>query len=122
MLCAVTKPDFTTDTTDVERLAWIDLRADGRATAFDGVNAINGSYQLTPGGFAARGGPTTLAAYGGDDPVQLMVIRAMAAVFDCSLAPDAEPTQVTARLIAGSLTLSVPQFTLNLRRTGPAGS
>lgn len=122
MLCAVTEHDSTTDTTGVEQLAWIDLQTDGRAIAFDGVNAINASYELTPTGFAARGGATTLAAYVGDDPVRLVIIRAFAAVFDCSLSPQAAPTQVSARMIARSLELSVPQSTLTLRRVGPAAS
>ncbi|MEV4275993.1 hypothetical protein [Actinoplanes xinjiangensis] len=48
--------------------ASMESATDGTVFAYDGVNAINGTFKVTSAGFDIYGGLTTLGAYGDNDP------------------------------------------------------
>jgi hypothetical protein len=60
--------------------AWLELVTGGEFLASDAVNAINGHFTATSAGFDVSGSMTTLAGYGGNDPVQLAATAGMDAL------------------------------------------
>ncbi len=118
--------------------ASLELATNGTLLAFDGVNAINGTFKATTDGFDVYGGPTTLAASGGNDPGVLAAENGMGLLLsgptpswgptNASGAPldppnrsDPPPVHVTVlAATAGQLTLQGSGVRLTFVRTGPA--
>lgn len=123
--------------------ASLELATDGTVLASDGVNAINGTFKATSAGFDIYDGPTTLAAYGGNDPGVLAAESGMGLLMsgpppvwtaspDASGAPpmasgappiDSEASPVHATVLAATpelLTLQASGARLAFIRTGPA--
>ncbi|MFD1370666.1 META domain-containing protein [Actinoplanes sichuanensis] len=123
--------------------AWLELAADGTVLAFDGVNAINGTFKATRAGFDVYGGMTTLAGYSGNDPGVLAAESGMGLLMlgptpawtvspDASGAlptvsgappidPEASPVHVTVLASTSELlTLQTGGAQLDFIRTGPA--
>jgi hypothetical protein len=123
--------------------AWLELATDGTVLAFDGVNAISGTFKATSAGFDIYGGLTTLAGYSGNDPGVLAAERGMGLLMlgpppvwtasaDASGAPpiasgappiDSERSPVHVTVLAVTpelLTLQVSGAQLAFIRTGPA--
>jgi hypothetical protein len=123
--------------------AWLELATDGTVLAFDGVNAINGTFKATSAGFDIYGGLTTLAGYSGNDPGVLAAESGMGLLMlgpppvwtaspDASgappivsgappLDPEASPVHVTVLAATSELlTLQASGAQLAFIRTGPA--
>ena len=123
--------------------ASLELATDGTVLASDGVNAINGTFKATSAGFDIYGGPTSLAAYGGNDPGVLAAESGMGLLMygpppvwtaspDASGAPpiaysappidsEASPVHVTVLAATPELfTLQASGARLAFIRTGPA--
>jgi hypothetical protein len=116
--------------------AWLELATDGTVLAFDGVNAINGTFKATSAGFDIYGGLTTLAGYSGNDPGVLAAESGMGLLMlgpppvwtaspDASGAPpidsEGSPVHVTVLAVTPELlTLQVSGAQLAFSRTGPA--
>jgi hypothetical protein len=100
--------------------ARLELLSDGRMVATDGVNALGGEYRPTADGFIVTSGGTTLALYGGHDPMRLAVIAGMRAVMSGA---DGRPVDVVSRLSGDDeVALQVGSYTLVFRNAGPAPS
>ncbi|MDI6105928.1 hypothetical protein QLQ12_45900 [Actinoplanes sp. NEAU-A12] len=123
--------------------ASLELATDGTVFAYDGVNAINGTFKATSAGFDIYGGLTTLAGYGGNDPGVLAAESGMGLLMlgpppvwtaspDASGAPptasgappinsEASPVHVTVLAATPELlTLQANGTRLAFIRTGPA--
>ncbi|WP_220149321.1 META domain-containing protein [Actinoplanes hulinensis] len=123
--------------------AWLELATDGTVLAFDGVNAINGTFKATSAGFDIYGGPMTAVLYGGNDPGVLAAESGMGLLMsgpppvwtaspDASGAPpiasgaptiDPETSPVHVTVLAATpelLTLQASGARLAFVRTGPA--
>jgi hypothetical protein len=123
--------------------AWLELATDGTVFAFDGVNAINGTFKATSADFDIYGGLTTLAGYSGNDPGVLAAESGMGLLMlgpppvwtaspDASgappivsgapsLDPEASPVHVTVLAATSELlTLQASGAQLAFIRTGPA--
>ena len=123
--------------------ASLELATGGTVLASDGVNAINGTFEATSAGFDIYGGPTTLAAGGGNDPGVLAAESGMGLLMygplpvwtaspDASGAPpiasgappiDSEASPVHVTVLAATpemLTLQASGARLAFIRIGPA--
>lgn len=109
--------------------AWLELAADGELLASDDVNTVNGRFTVTGAGFDVSDTATTLAAYGGNDPVQVAAITAIDALAfgppaepsPAHNAPAAQPVHVTVlSATPGKLSIQASGVRLTFVRSGPA--
>jgi hypothetical protein len=91
--------------------AEIGFTRDGYVLGNDSVNAMQGNYEATDGGYSVRSGGGTFALYGGSDPVRRRTIDAVDAMFIN------RPT-VKQSLDGDILTLRTGGITLTLQRAG----
>jgi hypothetical protein len=98
--------------------AGLTFQATGDLLAHDGINAINAPYTAKGQDIWVRPGATTLVAYVGDDPAQLLAI---AAIGRLTLGNE-DRTSAVASIIADGerLEITVAEFTLRLRRSDAA--
>ena len=127
-LTAVTDRRGTTEIPASLR-AWLDLATNGKLVASDGINAVNADFQTTRTGFDVYSGYTTLAGYGGNDPVQLAAIAGIDAMSmnppatsSASSNASAEPPTHVTVLAADRQRLNVQAGGVRLAfvRSGPA--
>jgi hypothetical protein len=101
--------------------AQIGFTRDGYVLGNDTVNAMQGKYQVTAGGYTVRDGGGTLAGYVGDDPLRTRLINAVDAMFVTVVATGEQtppPLIVQASLTSGTLTLRRDGTTLTLEQHG----
>lgn len=94
--------------------AGLTFQATGDLLAHDGINAINAPYTAKGQDIWVTPGATTLVAYVGDDPAQLLAI---AAIGRLTLGDESESSAVASITTDGErLEITVAEFTLRLRR------
>jgi hypothetical protein len=72
--------DGTTTLVPPTANAWATFSAEGGVRLHDTANTIGGVFSAVKGGFSVRDASTTLAYYGGPDPVRLLVVAAFRAM------------------------------------------
>jgi hypothetical protein len=106
--------------------AQIAFTGDGYVIGHDTVNTLSGTYQETPDGYAMSPKVvSTMAFYGGGNPLRLRVVKGVDYMFFASTPPSAEDqplVAVEAALDGATLTLRRDDVTLTLRRAGTQGN
>lgn len=98
--------------------AQIGFSDDGYMFGKDTVNALQGDYELTAGGYSVRNGATTLLPHGLDQNRE-RIIAAVDAMFLAVTRPGENPPVVVQVGLAGTtLTLRRDDITLTLERAG----
>lgn len=101
--------------------AEVGFTRDGHVFGDDTVNALQGRYRATPGGYRVQHGGTTYVGYAGTDPIRQRVIAAVDGLFLAYAAtPDSIPTPVTVavHLDGDRLSLRHGATTVILTRAG----
>jgi hypothetical protein len=101
--------------------ALIAFTHDGHVLGDDTVNALQGDYQPTPGGYTVRQGGGTFVGAPQGDPIRSRIIAAVDAMF-FSIVPNPDQTPpaltVDVKLTGDTLTLRHGDTSLTLRRAG----
>ncbi len=98
--------------------AWLDLATNGKLVASDGINAINADCTITHTGFDVYSWATTLAGYGGNDPVQLAAITGINAMSMNPPATSSAASTASAEPPVHVTVLSADREHLNIQAAG----
>ena len=103
----------------------VDFLADGRILLDNGVNALNGRFTSSAGGFAVREVGSTFVLYDGKDPVRRTAIAALNTMAYGNADGVTAPAPAANTIVAadgGRLVVQADAYRLTFERTGAAAS